>query len=99
MRGYGVWSRIAFATLTCPGRRGEGSSSVLRFEKAVSRVLGRALLGHRHLQPLDFRVHQRDALGEFLDRQQRQVLPDLMGDLFPRLVVVLNGHACSSVSK
>src|ERR1700716_368234 len=33
-----------------------------RFEKAVRRVLRRALLGHRHLQPLDFRIHQRDAL-------------------------------------
>jgi hypothetical protein len=30
---------------------------------------------------------------QFLDRQQRQVLPDLVGDFLSRLVVVLDGHA------
>src|SRR6266581_522185 len=63
------------------------------FEKVIGGFLGGALLGHGRLQPLDFRRHQRDALGQFLDRQQRQVLPDLMGDFLPRLVVVLDGHA------
>src|SRR5713226_5931593 len=66
-----------------------------RFEKAIGGVLGGALLGHGHLQPLDFRRHQRDALGQFLDRQQRQVLPDLVGDFLPRFVVVLDRHAFS----
>src|SRR6266581_9482974 len=63
------------------------------FEKVIGGFLGGALFGHGGLQPLDFRRHQRDALGQFLDRQQRQVLPDLMGDFLPRLVVVLDGHA------
>src|SRR5216684_6053029 len=66
---------------------------VSRLEKAVGGGFRGALLGHGHLQPLDFRRHQRDALGQFLDRQQRQILPDLMGDFLPRLVVVLDGHA------
>src|ERR1700682_2785300 len=71
-----------------------------RLEKIVSRILRGALLGHGRLQPFDFRSHQRDALGEFLDRQQRKVLPDLVGDFLPRLVVILGGHAflpCSTV--
>src|SRR3954469_21703194 len=71
-----------------------------RFEKPVSCILGRALLAHRFLQPLDLGGQQRDALGEFLDRQQIQVLPDLMGDLLSRLVVILGGHepcSCTSV--
>src|ERR1700737_1267649 len=67
-----------------------------RLEKAVSGVPGGALLAHGQLQPLDFRRHQRDALGQFLDRQQRQVLPDLVGDFLSRLVVVLDRHALSS---
>src|SRR6202035_3603733 len=89
----GARSRDPFAPtrwLTCPGRRGSYS---LRLEKAVARVAGGALLGHGGLQPLDFRTHQRDALGEFLDRKQRPRLPDLVGDAFPRLVLVLDGHA------
>src|SRR6202158_3128962 len=72
-----------------------------RLEKIVSRILRGALLGHGRLQPFDFRSHQRDALGEFLDRQQRKVLPDLVGDFLPRFVVILGGHAflpCSTIS-
>src|SRR4030095_6803534 len=69
-----------------------------RLEKAVGGVPGGALLGHGRLQPLDFGSHQRDALGKFLDRQQRQVLPDLMGDFLSWLVVVLDRHAFSSVN-
>src|SRR5947209_20215289 len=63
-----------------------------RFEETARRILGRALLRHRFLQPLDFRGQQRDALGEFLDGQQVQVLPDLVADFLPRLVVILGGH-------
>src|SRR5260370_37507585 len=70
-----------------------------RLEKAVGGVLRSALFGHGRLQPLDFRSHQRDALGEFLDRQQRQVLPDLVGDFLPGFVVILDGHAFFPVLK
>jgi hypothetical protein len=55
---------------------------VSRLEKTVGGGFRGALFGHGHLQPLDFRRHQRDALGQFLDRQQRQVLPDLVGVTF-----------------
>ena len=43
------------------------------------------------------RGHQRDPLVKFLDRQQREVLPDLVGDFLSRLVVVLDGHMPYSV--
>src|SRR5258708_32380191 len=69
----------------------------LRLEKTVRRLLGGPLLGHGGLQPFDLRRHQRDAFGEFLDRQQRQVLPDLVADFLPRFVVVLARHELSSV--
>src|ERR1035437_7948294 len=88
MRGHGVWFP-AFAGMT---QTVTGVRRLSRREKAGGGVLGGALLRHRHLQPLDFRSHQRDALGKFLDRQQRQILPDLVGDFLPRLVVVLDGH-------
>src|SRR5439155_7345581 len=77
--------------------RGKNLSHLLGLENAVGGIPGGALFGHGRLQPLDFRSHQRDALGKFLDRQQRQVLPDLMGDFLSRSVVVLNRHAFSSV--
>src|ERR1700722_5723184 len=70
-----------------------GNISPSRFEKTVRRVPGGTLFGHGNLQPLDFRGHQRDTLGKFLDRQQREVLPDLVGDFLSGLVVVLDGHA------
>src|SRR3984893_6514069 len=70
-----------------------------RLEKAVGGGFRGALLGHGHLQPLDFIRHQCEALGSFLNRQQRQVLPDLVGDFLSRLVVVLDRHALSSVLK
>src|SRR3954471_6066494 len=79
---------------TRQGRRGERlCSGSLRLEKTVGRIPGRALLRSSLLQPLDLRIHQRNALGQFLDRQQRQVLADLVGDFLPRLVVILDGHA------
>ena len=65
----------------------------LRLEKTVRRILGRALPGHRLLQPFDLGIHQRDAFGQFLDRQQRQILSDLVGDFLPGLVVILDGQA------
>jgi len=63
-----------------------------RFEKAVRGLLRGALLGERRLQPFDFACKQRDALGQILDLQQRQILTDLMAHLLARPVVVLDGH-------
>src|SRR6185312_4869809 len=85
-------SRIALAALTCPGRRKRQGKN-LRLEKTVGRILGRALLGDGLLQPLDLRSHQRDTLRQLLDRQQRQVLADLVADFLPRLVVIFDRHA------
>ena len=70
-----------------------GTRDLLRLEKTVRRIPGGALFGHGDLEPLDFRSHQRDPLGKFLDRQQRKILPNLVGDLLSGLVVVLDGHA------
>src|SRR5882724_11737684 len=81
----------------CEARSKEPRALLSRLEDAVGGVPGGALFGHGRLQPLDFRSHQRDALGKFLDRQQRQVLPDLVGDFLSWLVVVLDRHAFSSV--
>src|SRR3954451_23056535 len=70
-----------------------------RFEKTIRGVFRGALFRDRFLEPLDLAVEQRDALGELLDREQIEVLPDLVGDLLARLVVVVCGHrSCSGGS-
>ena len=81
----------AYGSLRSQGRR--CNCSLLRLEKAVRRILRRALLGDGLLQPFDFRIHQRDAFGQLFDRQQGKILADLVGDLLPRLVVILDRHA------
>src|SRR6266478_383225 len=77
-----------------------GTRDPSRLEETGGRLLRGALLGHGHLQPLDLGGHQRDPLSEFLDRQQREVLPDLVGDFLSRLVVILDGHVpCSMLHR
>src|SRR6266851_5462027 len=84
--------RTNFFSLHLPCRPLAYREGDLRLEKIVRRILGRALFRHRLSQPLDLRIQQRDALGQFLDRQQVQVLSDLVRDFLPRLVVVLACH-------
>src|SRR4051812_40580102 len=67
-------------------RRSPRQRDGLRLEEAVGGILGGALLVHRRLQPLDFRIHQRNALAKFLHRKQRDVLSDLVTDFLARLV-------------
>src|SRR3954462_14393999 len=77
-------------------RPGNGPS---RFKKTIRRILRRTLLRHRFVEPLDLTIEQRDAFGELLHREQIEVLPDLVGDLLARLVVVVCGHrSCSGGS-
>src|SRR3954451_17813860 len=63
-------------------------------------VGGRALRLLRDLvglEPGDFLLQQRDALVELLNREQCQILPDLVRDLFLRPVVVIHrGHRGAS---
>src|SRR5262245_9274522 len=63
-----------------------------RFEEAVRSLLRGALLGERRLQPFDFAREQRDTLGQILDRQQRQILTDLVADFPAWAVVFLEWH-------
>jgi hypothetical protein len=72
------------------------------FEEAIGGILGGAFFGHGRLQPVDFRIHERDALGKFFNGQQRQVLSDFVADFLSWLVVILDGHAlapCSTISE
>src|SRR5437763_15224471 len=92
IRGRRAWmerSRISLRSIRATSLHPARS----RLEEAVRGILRRALLRYGLLQPFDFRIHQRNALGQFLDRQQRQVLADLVGDFLARLVVILDGHA------
>ena len=45
---------------------------------------GRALSRHFGFKPRDLVLEQINPLGELADRKQRQILPDLVGDLFLR---------------
>src|SRR5262245_20429513 len=78
--------------------RGEGKrrrGDALRLEKAVRRILRRALLGGGGFEPLDLGLQERYALGQFFDREQRQILANLVADLPSRAVVVLDRHRAS----
>src|SRR3954463_3791663 len=68
-------------------------SRKLSLEELVGRRTLRLLLDLVGLEPGDFLVQQHDALVELLNREQRQILPDLVRDLFLRPVVVIRrGH-------
>src|SRR5947208_17188557 len=62
----------------------------LSLEKLIRGRALRLLLRLVGFEPRDLLVEQRDALVEFLDRQQRQVLPDLVRDLLLRPVVLID---------
>src|SRR6201995_756257 len=78
-------TRVVFAALARDDR-------VLRLEERARGILGRAFPGGRLAQPLRFGIEQRDTLVELLERKQRKVLPDLVGDLLARPVVVFDWH-------
>ena len=63
-----------------------------RPEHAVGGVLRRALLRSRRLQAFNFGVQKRNALVQLRDRQQRQILSDVVTDFPFRLVVILDRH-------
>jgi hypothetical protein len=69
----------------------------LRLEEIVRRFLRGALSGRSRLQAFDLRGQKRDPIVEFLDGEQRKVLPDLVGDLLSWFVVVFDRHACCSL--
>ena len=49
------------------------------------------LAGDIRLQPRDLLFEEFDPLLQLPHREQRQILPDLVGDLFLRTVVVVEG--------
>src|SRR6201999_3730039 len=59
-----------------------------RFEKRIRGILRCALLGRRFLQSRDLGRQQRDTLGQLLDREQREILADLMRDPLPRTILI-----------
>jgi hypothetical protein len=69
-------------------------------EKAVGGILRGALFNFGGAETFNLRRQERDALAEFVHRKQREILTDLVSDLFPRLiiVVVLARHRCCSGS-
>src|ERR1051326_2206502 len=62
------------------------------FEELVGGGPRRTLGCDRSLEPGDLRLERGDALRELLDREQREVLPDLVDRLFLRELVV-DDHA------
>src|SRR5690348_3840843 len=61
-------------------------------EKRVGRAARLVLGGAFGLEPADFLLQLRDALGQLVDRQERKVLADLVDPLFPRRLVVEDAH-------
>src|SRR5579863_7835770 len=76
--------RAIFFRLCLPYRPLADWPLSLGLEEIVRRVLGGALLRHCRLQPFGFGRQQRNALVEFFHREQREVLPDLVGDFLSR---------------
>src|SRR6516164_7114713 len=66
--------------------------SSLRFEETIRSILRGAFFCCGLLQPPDLGGQQRNPLSQFLDRQQREVLPDLVSDFLARPIVFLDGH-------
>src|SRR5271165_4263843 len=63
------------------------------FEELICGAARRLFLCARRFEPFDFACEQRDALVELFDRQQREVLPDLMDKfLFRPVLVFLRRH-------
>jgi hypothetical protein len=51
---------------------------------------GRALFRHIGLEPRDLLIEERDAGGKLLDREQGQVLADLVSDLLLRPIILVH---------
>src|SRR5262249_37230099 len=59
------------------------------FEELVGGAARRLLLRARRFEPFDFAREQCDALAELFDRQQREILADLVDEFLFRPVLVL----------
>jgi hypothetical protein len=59
-------------------------------EKLVGRRAFGAFLAHFGLEPVDLVVQKLHSLGEFLDRQRAQILPNLVREFLFRPVVVID---------
>ena len=66
-----------------------GRETASAFEELICDAARRLLLRARGFEPFDFAREQRDALSELFDRQQREILPDLVDKFLFRLVLVL----------
>jgi hypothetical protein len=64
------------------------------FEKHFRRIARGALGLHRNLKPHDFLAQQSNPRLQFLDRQQRQILPDVVRHFGARFVIVEKRHSC-----
>jgi hypothetical protein len=60
-------------------------------EKLIGRRLRDVLGRHVGFKPSNFIVEQGDTLGQFANREQCEVLPDLVNDLLFRPVVFVDG--------
>src|SRR5580692_2541308 len=70
----------------------------LFLEEHVGCRFGSVLALHLRFETRDLVLEQRDPLGEFAHRQQRKLLPHLMGDLLLRQIVRIDPrHRCRSL--
>jgi len=60
------------------------------FEKLIGDCALGALLRHVGFNPADLVVQELHPMTQFFDREQAEVLPDLMHDLFLRPIVVID---------
>src|SRR5215471_17827236 len=69
----------------------------LFLEELIGDIARRLLARDRSFKPGDLFLHQGDAFLQLLDRQERELLPDLVHDLLLRAVVVIVlGHTPST---
>src|SRR5258705_12682130 len=78
-------------------QRSSAAASLL--EELIGDVARRLFAGDRAFKPRDLLLEQCDALLQLLDRQKRELLPDLVRDLLLRTIVFVVFHVCAPLRR